>query len=71
MATMNPAKWRGDAEHEGTVEKGKVADLVVLRANPLTAISHTQEVDGVFQRGRYYSRMDLDAMLRRAESKAK
>ncbi len=71
MATVNPAKWRGDSEREGTIEKGKVADMVLLRANPLTAISHTQEIDGVFQGGRYYSRTDLDAMLKRAESRAK
>jgi imidazolonepropionase-like amidohydrolase len=68
MATVNGAKWRGDAG-EGTVEPGKVADLLLVRANPLTDIRHTQEIDSVFQGGRYYSRSTLDAMLKAAEER--
>jgi imidazolonepropionase-like amidohydrolase len=68
MATVNAAKWRGDAD-EGTVEPGKVADLVVIRSNPLTDIRHTQEIESVFQHGRYYSRSALDGMLKAAEER--
>ena len=67
MATINPAKWRGDAETTGTIEKGKVADLVLLRSNPLENIRHTQEIDAVLQNGKVYARQDLDNMLKRAE----
>jgi len=66
MATINAARWRGEDAKEGTVKTGKVADLVVLRSNPLTAIRHTQEVDAVFKGGRFYSRAELDGMLDRA-----
>jgi imidazolonepropionase-like amidohydrolase len=69
MATLNAAKWRGVADFEGSVEKGKVADLLLLRSNPLEAIRHTEEVEAVFQGGRYYPRQDLDRMLARAETK--
>ncbi len=64
MATINAARWRGEDSTEGTVEEGKAADLVLLRSNPLEAISHTREVESVFAGGKYYSRSDLDAMLR-------
>jgi imidazolonepropionase-like amidohydrolase len=70
MATINAAKWRGDA-NEGSVETGKVADLVLLRSNPLSDIRHAKEVDGVFQMGRYYPREKLEGMLGRAAERAR
>jgi imidazolonepropionase-like amidohydrolase len=70
MATINAARWRGADAAEGTIEKGKTADLVLLRSNPLEAIRHTREIESVFAGGKYYSRSDLDAMLRQAEDRA-
>lgn len=69
MVTINAARWRGEAESEGSVEKGKVADLLLLRSNPLTSIRHTQEIDGAAHSGKFYSRLDLDRMLERARKK--
>ena len=69
MATINAARWRGESATEGSVERGKVADLLILRSNPLAAIRHTQEIDAVFKSGKRYSRSDLDAMLRQVEEK--
>ena len=70
MATIDAARWRGVDATEGTVEKGKTADLVLLRSNPLEAIGHTRELESVFAGGKYYSRSDLDAMLRQAADRA-
>jgi imidazolonepropionase-like amidohydrolase len=47
----------------GTVQKGKIADLVLLDANPLDDISNTQKIAAVIVNGRYLSRADLDKML--------
>jgi imidazolonepropionase-like amidohydrolase len=69
MATVNAARWRGESDTQGTVERGKVADLVMLRSNPLEAIRHTQEIDAVFKGGKRYTRSDLDAMLHQVEEK--
>jgi len=70
MATIDAARWRGADATEGTVEKGKTADLVLLRSNPLEAIRHTREIESVLAGGKYYSRSDLDAMLRQAQDRA-
>jgi hypothetical protein len=70
MATINAARWRGVEATEGTVENGKMADLVLLRSNPLEVIRHTREIESVFAAGKYYSRSDLDAMLHQAEEHA-
>jgi len=51
----------------GTVEKGKIADLVLLDANPLDDIHNTRKIRAVILAGRYFSRSDLDEMLRRVE----
>jgi len=62
-ATIEPARFLEWDEQMGTIEKGKVADLVLLDANPLDDIRNTRKIAGVFARGRYFSRRDLDALL--------
>ncbi len=69
-ATLNSAKYRNRLNSEGTIEKGKVAYLVLLRSNPLQSIGHTREIDAVIIRGRYYSAADLDHVLQGVEKRA-
>jgi imidazolonepropionase-like amidohydrolase len=70
-ATLNPAKFLGLDKELGTIEKGKLADLVLLDANPLDDISNTQKISAVIVNGRFLSRVDLDKMLAGAEAAAK
>lgn len=70
-ATLNPAKFLGRENELGTIEKGKLADLVLLDANPLDDIRNTQKIAGVVANGRYFSRADLDKMLAGIEQVAK
>lgn len=63
-ATLNPAKFMGRTADLGTVEKGKVADLVLLDADPLEDIANTQKIRAVVLAGRYFDRPALDRMLR-------
>lgn len=65
-ATKNPAQYFGVLDQLGTVEAGKIADLVLLDANPLADIHNTQKIRAVIMRGRYFNRADLDAQLARA-----
>ncbi len=69
-ATLNPAKFLGMEDRLGSIEKGKLADLVLLDANPLEEIRNTQEIAGVVVNGRYLSRADLDKMLAGVEQAA-
>ena len=70
-ATLNPARFLGMDDRLGTVEKGKLADLVLLDANPLDDIRNTQKIAAVIVNGRYLSRADLDKMLARVEAVAR
>ena len=54
-ATRGPAKFLGKLATSGTVEKGKVADLVLLNANPLDDIRNTSHISAVILRGRLIS----------------
>src|SRR4028119_1008506 len=43
----------------GTIEKGKRADLLLLDANPLDAISNAKQIAGVMVRGKWLPKSDL------------
>jgi hypothetical protein len=62
-ATRKPAEWLGLADSVGTIEVGKVADLVLLDADPLNDINNTRRIAAVVLRGRLFQRRDLDALL--------
>ncbi len=70
-ATLNPAKFLGMEDRLGTIEKGKLADMVLLDANPLDDIRNTQKIAAVVVNGRYMSRAELDKMLGDVERAAK
>ncbi len=70
-ATINPACFFEMENQLGTVEKGKLADLVLLSANPLEDIANTQKIAGVIVNGRYFYRAELDKMLGRVENAAR
>jgi imidazolonepropionase-like amidohydrolase len=63
-ATRNPARYFNKLGEMGTIEVKKAADLVLLNADPLEDIHNTQKIEAVIMRGRYYSRKELDAMLK-------
>jgi imidazolonepropionase-like amidohydrolase len=70
-ATLNPAKFLGRMHDLGTVETGKLADLVLLDASPLDDIRNTQKISAVVLGGRYFSRADLDGILKDVEAAAR
>jgi imidazolonepropionase-like amidohydrolase len=61
-ATITPAKFIGVDKSLGTIEEGKKASFVMLRDNPLTDIKNTQKIEGVFLRGIYFNRGELDSL---------
>jgi imidazolonepropionase-like amidohydrolase len=52
-----------DLEAAGSIDVGKVADLVLLDANPLGDVRNLRRQAGVMLRGRWLSRAQIDAKL--------
>jgi imidazolonepropionase-like amidohydrolase len=67
-ATISSARLIGREKAMGTVQAGKVADLVVLDANPLLRIENTRTVNTVVTNGRLLDRTTLDRMLAQLEA---
>jgi imidazolonepropionase-like amidohydrolase len=69
-ATMNPARFLGMEKELGTVQEGKIADLILLAANPLENINNTKKINAVVVMGRLLDRKELDGLLAQAEATA-
>jgi imidazolonepropionase-like amidohydrolase len=63
-ATINAAHAFGLGDKLGTIEAGKLADLIVIQGNPLTDIRNTHNVERVMVRGQLY---DARALLEKAK----
>jgi len=53
-ATMNGASYLGMDREIGSLEQGKLADLIVLNANPLVDIRNSEKIKYVMVNGRLY-----------------
>ncbi|HEY0459564.1 MAG TPA: amidohydrolase family protein [Pyrinomonadaceae bacterium] len=69
-ATINAARFFGKETTLGTIEKGKLADLVLLDANPLEDIKNTTRIAAVVANGKYFSKSELEKLLAQAEKAA-
>ncbi|MER7248761.1 amidohydrolase family protein [Kribbella sp. NPDC000426] len=70
-ATAEPAKFLGMSADLGSVEPRKIADLVVLDADPLTDIRNTRKIHTVVTRGRVISPAQRRQMLADVEAAVK
>ena len=61
--TWEPARYFAATDSMGTVAAGKVADLVLLEANPLVNIANTRRIAGVVAGGRYFDRPQLNVLV--------
>lgn len=62
-ATINPARFFGRENSQGTVEVGKRADLVLLEADPLADIRNVAQIAGVVVRGKLVGKPGIDRIL--------
>ena len=70
-ATYKPAQFLGLLNTMGTVEVGKLSEMVLLDANPLDDITNTTRINMVFTGGRVYRRQALDKVLAAVEENAR
>ena len=59
-ATINGAKYLGFDAELGSLEPGKLADLIVLDRNPLENIRHSEAIHLVMLNGRVYDAKTLN-----------
>jgi imidazolonepropionase-like amidohydrolase len=63
-ATLEPARYLGALDSLGAIAPGKLADLVLLEANPLLDIRNTRRIAAVVANGRLHDAKDRDRLLR-------
>jgi cytosine/adenosine deaminase-related metal-dependent hydrolase len=63
-ATLRPAEFFGLDGEMGTVEEGRVADLVLLAEDPLRDIANVRSIVAVVSKGELLDRVELDALVR-------
>lgn len=70
-ATYNPAEFLGALDSLGTVAQGKLADLVLLDADPLADIHNTRRISTVIANGRVFDAAALAGLLNHVETALK
>ena len=69
-ATVTGPEFLGAADRFGAVSAGKVADILILDANPLNNIAATRAIHAVVLKGRLLDRAALDRLLADAKARA-
>ena len=64
--TVNVAKYLNLAD-AGMIQAGAVADLVLIAGNPLADITNSKKVEGVMVHGKWLSKSEIDAGLKKLE----
>jgi enamidase len=67
IGTLNGARYLGRGALTGSIERGKLADLIVVDGNPAARISDVQNVQWVFRQGVGY---DPKALIESVRGKA-
>ncbi len=70
-ATLNGASYLGMEKEIGSLEVGKLADLIVMDANPLEDIRNSEKIKYVMINGRLYDSMTMNELISREKIRGK
>jgi hypothetical protein len=70
-ATITPSEYHQVTADYGSIEEGKIADLLILEKNPLEEISNTKSIEAVYFNQQLYEKQDLDSMKNYVREQAK
>jgi imidazolonepropionase-like amidohydrolase/Tol biopolymer transport system component len=70
-ATINGASYLGMEKEIGSLEVGKLADLLVMDANPLEDIRNSEKIKYVMINGRLYDSMTMNELISREKIRGK
>jgi len=70
-ATLNGASYLGMDKEIGSLEVGKLADLVIMDANPLEDIRNSEKIKYVMINGRLYDSMTMNELISREKIRGK
>ena len=70
-ATFNAALYMAKLDKYGVIERGHIADMILLEENPLEDIRNMRKIVAVVLRGTYYSRPQLDGLRAKAQRQPK
>lgn len=70
-ATLGPAQYFDLEDQYGSVAEGKVADLLLLSANPLKDIRNTQRIESVIFNGNLYDRNAINRISDHVKEQAR
>ena len=69
MTTLDGAKFLGREATMGSVQAGKDANVVLLRANPLASVQNLHAIAAVVRGGKFFAAGALDAMKKKTEAR--
>lgn len=69
-ATLSAARFAGVEAELGSIEPGKVADMVLLEADPLADIRHTRQIQAVWLQGVLYDQGAIEQLTQFAREQA-
>jgi len=69
IGTINPAEYLDKLAKVGTVEEGKITDLILVKENPLENLKTIRQPIGVMARGRWIPDKEIQELLNKLIAK--
>jgi imidazolonepropionase-like amidohydrolase len=63
-STTAPFEYLGESAEAGTIAVGKRTDLLLVDGNPLDDVSAVSRISGVWMRGRWFPKQEIDERMR-------